>query len=133
MKRVLFICRDNACLSLIAHALGQRFAAEAFLSLSAGLSPAKEADPMAAALLSRVYRLDVGGWKPRGLEPLPPADLAVLLGEEVSGLSLPCPVIRLPLPHPDGQEEEAYGMVIEAIEKEIWRLRQEFLEGRYAK
>ena len=133
MKRVLFICRDNACLSLIAHALGQRFCRRCLFepfrrAVACQRSRSHGGRPPLPGIPIRCQRLDAPG---AGTPS--PADLAVLLGEEAIGLSLPCPVIRLPLPQPDGQEEEAYGMVIETIEKEIWRLRQEFLEGRYAK
>ena len=78
---------------------------------------------MAAALLPGIP-IDVSGWTPRGWNPFP-ADLAVLLGEEANWpiSALPC---HPPSPPAGRAGRRGLGMVIETIEKEIWRLRQKF-------
>jgi arsenate reductase len=49
--KMLFICRDNSALSIIAQALLNRWEEQGFRAFSAGSQPAVEVHPLAAALL----------------------------------------------------------------------------------
>lgn len=51
MKRVLFICGDNSCRSLMAEAFAARFGRGVIDAVSAGVTPAGETDRMAIAVM----------------------------------------------------------------------------------
>ena len=52
MKRVLFICEDNSCRSLMAEAFVARFGRGVIDAWSAGIAPANESDRIANAVMS---------------------------------------------------------------------------------
>ncbi len=89
MKKVLFVCRDNSCLSQMAEAFAARFGKGVIGARSAGISPAREGDRMArAALKERGF--ENGDFEPRGLDSLrgETFDLCVHFG---------CPEADIPL------------------------------------
>ena len=69
MKKVLFICRDNSCLSQMAEAFAARFGRGVIDARSAGITPAQEGDRMAKAAM-RERGFEVGEFAPRGLDSL---------------------------------------------------------------
>jgi protein-tyrosine-phosphatase len=66
MKKVLFICEDNSCRSLMAEAFVARFGKGVIEAESAGIAPAKEADRMATAVM-RERGFAIGKITPKGL------------------------------------------------------------------
>lgn len=88
MKRVLFICEDNSCLSLMAEAFAARFGNGVIDAASAGIAPARESDRMAAAIM-RERGFAVGDAAPKGLDSVSgkAVDLVVHFG---------CPEANLP-------------------------------------
>jgi arsenate reductase len=51
VKRVLFVCEDNSCLSLMAEAFAARFGKGIIDAVSAGITPGRAADRMATAVM----------------------------------------------------------------------------------
>ena len=84
--KILFLCRDNSALSIIAQALLNRSEGQGFRAFSAGSQPAVEVHPIAAALLKAN-----GIWS-QALEPkdcggfigqdAPPVDFVISLGAQ---------------------------------------------------
>ncbi|MCX6340013.1 MAG: hypothetical protein NTX71_08860 [Candidatus Aureabacteria bacterium] len=69
MKKIVFICRDNSCLSQMAEAFAVRFGKGIIDARSAGIHPAPEGDRMAKAAM-RERGFEVGEFTPRGLDSL---------------------------------------------------------------
>jgi len=69
MKKVLFVCRDNSCLSQMAEAFAARFGKGIIDARSAGIHPAPAGDLMAKAAM-RERGFAVGECTPRGLDSL---------------------------------------------------------------
>ncbi len=65
-KKVLFVCRENACRSQMAEGFFNTFATNAWAK-SAGIYPAKEADPMAIKVMKE-YGVDISQEKPKILK-----------------------------------------------------------------
>ena len=82
---VLFLCRDNSTLSIIAEALLKRWGGKLFRAFSAGLQAASGINPMAAQVLKsqRVWRDDL---RPRSCDEFaaptaPPMEFVSSVGE----------------------------------------------------
>jgi protein-tyrosine-phosphatase len=88
--RILFLCRDNSALSIIAQALLNRSEGSGFRAFSAARQPALEVHPLAAELLKAN-----GIWS----QALRPKDCARFLGQEGSPVNF---VISLGSQAPDG-------------------------------
>jgi arsenate reductase (thioredoxin) len=87
---ILFVCRDNSALSIIAQALLNRSEGSGFHALSAARQPALEVHPLAAELLKAN-----GIWSPA----LRPKDCARFLGQDAPPVNF---VISLGSQAPDG-------------------------------
>jgi arsenate reductase (thioredoxin) len=87
---ILFLCRDNSALSIIAQALLNRSQGSGFRAFSAARQPAPEVDPLAAELLKAN-----GIWS----QALRPQDCTGFLGQDASPVNF---VISLGSQAPDG-------------------------------
>jgi len=87
---VLFLCRDNSALSIIAQALLNRWEGQGFRAFSAGSLPAVEVHPLAAALLKAN-----GIWS----QALEPKDCGRFIGQGAEPVDF---VISLGAQRPDG-------------------------------
>lgn len=129
--KAAFVCVHNSCRSQIAEALGKLLAADVFESYSAGTEAAQEINRDAVRLMKQLYGIDMEqSQRPKLLDELPPVDIVVTMGCNVS-----CP--RLPCKHredwglndPSGKDDEAFITVIRSIEQKIKLLCKQ-LEGR---
>ncbi len=124
-KKLLFLCRENACRSQMAGAFAQVLAAERFDVATGGSTPAPKTDPnMAAAMSER--GVDMAFRAPQSIEAAlahgtPDVVVSMGCGEE-------CPVIpgvrRLDwdLPDPAGRPLEVMRAVRDDIEARVKRL-----------
>ena len=88
--KILFLCRDNSALSIIAQALLNRWEGQGFRAFSAGSQPTVEVHPLAAALLKAN-----GIWS----QALEPKDCGGFIGRDATTVDF---VISLGAQPPDG-------------------------------
>ncbi|MCX7856446.1 MAG: NAD(P)H-dependent oxidoreductase [Deltaproteobacteria bacterium] len=89
-KRILFLCRENACRSQMAEAFFQLYGGDQFEALSAGDKPASQVNPKAIEVMAE-QGLDIFYRKPKNLNNLlglAPFDWIVTMGCEIN-----CPVV----------------------------------------
>ena len=127
-KKVLFVCKHNACRSQMAQAFLEFYGGDRFEALSAGDDPWKEIHPMTFQLMAE-KGLDLYFRKPKHIEDIledAPFDLVVSMGCEVS-----CPMVpgkrfvQWDLEDPIGKPIEVGREVRDLIEKKV----KELLEG----
>ncbi|MCS7280270.1 MAG: NAD(P)H-dependent oxidoreductase [Desulfobacterota bacterium] len=124
-KRILFLCRENACRSQMAEALFQHHAKGEFEALSAGESPASFVNPNAVEAMREVG-IDIMFRRPKSLERLNsmfPIDFAITMGCEGS-----CPafiakrVFEWKIEDPSGKPLEKFREVRDTIDRKIIEL-----------
>lgn len=125
MTRVAFICVHNSCRSQIAEALGKRFAADVFESYSAGTELKDHINPDAVRLEKELYGIDMElTQRPKLLEDIPPVDIVVTMGCNVTCPFLPCKHREdWGLEDPTGKSDEEFKQVIDLIEHKILELK----------
>jgi len=132
--KVAFVCVHNSCRSQMAEAIAKVLAAEVFTAYSAGTCIKDRIDPLAVAVIKELYQVDMEETqKPKPLQSLPPIDILVTMGCNVS-----CP--NLPAKHredwgladPAGKPKEEFVKVAGLIEGKIKDLAQRIREGRLA-
>jgi len=125
--KVAFICVHNSCRSQIAEALGKRLAGDAFESYSAGTEQRERINPDAVRLMKEIYGIDMEKTqRPKLLEALPPVDVVVTMGCNVSCPYLPCRRREdWGLDDPTGKPDGEFRAVIGKIEENVLRLRDE--------
>ena len=127
MQKVAFVCVHNSCRSQIAEALGRHLAADAFESYSAGTEQKDHINPDAVRLMKKLYHIDMEaqGQHSKLLSDLPPVDVVVTMGCNVSCPFLPCKWREdWGLDDPTGKSEEEYIKVIKEIEGKVLALRE---------
>ena len=88
---VAFICVHNSCRSQMAEAIAKYTAAESFEAYSAGTEIKPEINADAVAVIKELYGTDMTRTQhPKLLSALPPVDIAVTMGCNVTCPSLPC-------------------------------------------
>ena len=83
-KKVLFVCRENACRSQMAAAFARKMAGDRFEVESAGSAPAEEINPMMVKAMTE-KEIDMAYLKPDSIKDLPDGwhpDLVVSMGCE---------------------------------------------------
>lgn len=125
MTRVAFICVHNSCRSQIAEALGKHFAADIFESYSAGTELKDRINPDAVRLAKELYGIDMELiQRPKLLEDIPPVDIVVTMGCNVTCPFLPCKHREnWGLEDPTGKSDEEFKQVIDLIEHKILELK----------
>ena len=80
-RNILFLCQDNACLSLIAEAIARRLSPPRTQVFSAGLKP-QGMDPRVRTIMEEVG-INVSSYRPKGLDAIPvrDIDLIIVLGK----------------------------------------------------
>ena len=123
--KVAFICVHNSCRSQIAEALGKHLAGDVFESYSAGTKTKDRINPDAVRLMKQLYGIDMElAQRPKLISQLPPIDIVVTMGCNVSCPFLPCKHSEdWGLDDPTGKGDEAFLAVIRAIEEKVIRLR----------
>ena len=125
MIKVAFICTHNSCRSQIAEALGRKYAKDVFESYSAGTQIKDHINPDAVRLMKQRYGIDMEETqKPKLLQELPEVDIVVTMGCGVQCPYLPCRERQdWGLEDPTGKGDEAFGLVIDIIERNILALK----------
>ena len=123
--RVAFVCVHNSCRSQIAEALGKALAADTFESYSAGTETKPRINQDAVRLMKQLHGIDMEETqRSKLLAELPPVDIVVTMGCNVSCPTLPCRHREdWGLEDPTGQPGEAFEATIRAIEERILELR----------
>ena len=130
MKKVAFICVHNSCRSQMAEALGRKLASDVFESYSAGTETKPQINPDAVRLMKTVHGIDMErNQYSKLLEALPDIDIAVTMGCNVHCPWLPCSHREdWGLEDPSGKSDDAFLLIMKAIEEKILDLRTRILE-----
>lgn len=129
---VAFVCTHNSCRSQIAEALGRKLAGDVFESCSAGTELKDQIDRGAHRLMLERYGVDMDaeGQRSKLVNEIPRPDIVVRMGCAVQ-----CPIVPAMktedwgLSDPTGEPDETYLEVMDAIESNILRLKQELSGG----
>jgi arsenate reductase len=131
--KVAFICVHNSCRSQIAEALGKHFAGDVFESYSAGTEVKPQINQDAIRLMKELYGIDMElTQRPKLLEDIPPIDIVITMGCNVTCPYLPCKYREdWGLGDPTGKDDKEFISVIREIEDKIKQLAI-YLKGLYA-
>ena len=123
--KVAFVCVHNSCRSQMAQALGTLLASEVFESYSAGTETVPRINQDAVRLMKERYGVDMEQTQYSKLvSQLPPVDIVVTMGCNVSCPTLPCSHREdWGLEDPTGKPDEAFLKTIRLIEEKILDLK----------
>ena len=123
--KVAFVCVHNSCRSQIAEALGKMLAADSFDSYSAGTETKPQINQDAIRLMKQLYHIDMEQTQySKLLSAIPPVDIVITMGCNVSCPSLPCRYREdWGLDDPTGKSDESFLEVIHSIEKKVLGLK----------
>lgn len=129
--KVAFVCVHNSCRSQIAEALGKVLAADSFDSYSAGTETKPKINQDAIRLMKQFYHVDMEQTQySKLLSAIPPVDIVITMGCNVSCPSLPCRYREdWGLDDPTGKSDESFLEVIHGIEKEVLGLKSRIDNG----
>lgn len=127
--KVAFICVHNSCRSQIAEALGKHLAGDVFESYSAGTETKPQINQDAVRLMKEIYGIDMEKTQySKLLEDILPVDVVVTMGCNVQCPFLPCKYREdWGLDDPTGKDDQAFRLVIAAIEKNILQLKDRIM------
>ena len=131
MKRVAFICVHNSCRSQMAEALGKKLAADVFESCSGGTETKPAINRDAVRLMLREHGIDMdAAQSSKLLSELPPVDIVVTMGCNVSCPNLPCSHREdWGFDDPTGKDDAEFLSVMHAIEEKILNLKSRIRSG----
>lgn len=129
--KVAFVCVHNSCRSQIAEALGKLLAADVFDSYSAGTETKPQINPDAVRLMKQLYSVDLEREQySKRLDEIPPVDIVITMGCNVSCPSLPCQYREdWGLDDPTGKGDDVFSEVIRSIEKKVLDLKRRVDSG----
>lgn len=124
MKRVLFVCVENACRSQMAEAFARRLGAGRFEAYSAGSRPAGGVNPWSATFMAeRGYDLSAHGSKPLSAFEGQSFDAVVTMGCGDACPWLPAARhVDWALPDPKALPDDGFRAVRDEIERRVQRL-----------
>ena len=127
--KVAFICVHNSCRSQIAEALGRYLAGDVFESYSAGTETKPQINQDAVRLMKEIYGIDMEATQySKLLADIPAVDIVITMGCNVQCPFLPCKYREdWGLDDPTGKDDQAFRLVIAAIEKNILQLKERIL------
>lgn len=123
--KVAFVCVHNSCRSQIAETLGKLLASDVFDSYSAGTEAKPQINQDAVRLMKQLYGVDMEQTQhSKLLVELPPEDIVITMGCNVSCPSLPCRYREdWGLDDPTGKEDRFFIEVIRSIEEKVLYLK----------
>lgn len=123
--KVAFVCVHNSCRSQIAEALGKMLAADSFDSYSAGTETKPQINQDAVRLMKQLYHIDMEQTQySKLLSAIPPVDILITMGCNVSCPSLPCRYREdWGLDDPTGKSDDSFLEVIHSIEEKVLGLK----------
>ena len=121
-----FVCVHNSCRSQIAEALGKLLAADVFDSYSAGTETKPQINQDAVRLVKQLYGVDMEQTQhSKLLADIPPVDVVVTMGCNVSCPSLPCKHREdWGLDDPTGKSDAEFLETIQAIDRQVNVLKE---------
>ena len=124
--KVAFVCVHNSCRSQIAEALGKLLAADVFDSYSAGTETKPQINQDAVRLVKQLYGVDMEQTQhSKLLADIPPVDVVVTMGCNVSCPSLPCKRREdWGLDDPTGKSDAEFLETIQAIDRQVNVLKE---------
>ena len=123
--KVAFVCVHNSCRSQMAEALGKALAGDVFESYSAGTETKPQINQDAVRLMKDRHGIDMEATqRSKLLADIPPVDVVVTMGCNVSCPFLPCSQREdWGLEDPSGQPDETFVQTIRAIEAKVLDLK----------
>lgn len=112
----------------MAEAIGDYYAGDKFEFHSAGTELADRINPDAVRLIKQRFDIDMEAddQRPKLIADLPPVDILITMGCNVSCPALPCKVREdWGLEDPSGKDDQEFTKVIDIIEAKAKRLRDE--------
>ena len=124
--KVAFVCVQNSCRSQIAEALGKLLAADVVDSYSAGTETKPQINQDAVRLVKQLYGVDMEQTQhSKLLADIPPVDVVVTMGCNVSCPSLPCKHREdWGLDDPTGKSDAEFLETIQAIDRQVNVLKE---------
>ncbi len=126
--KVLFVCRENTCRSVMAESVFRKLSSEKHDVLSAGVKSSEKFDEMTLRVLER-RGYPPAGSAPRKLEDvdLNDFDIVILVCDEAECVILDHPgVERWTIKDPKGKDEKDYCETLEIIEEKVVHLLRRF-------
>ncbi len=119
--KVAFVCVHNSCRSQMAQALGTLLASQVFDSYSAGTETVPRINQDAVRLMKERYGVDMEQTQYSKLvSQLPPVDIVVTMGCNVSCPTLPCSHREdWGLEDPTGKADEEFLAVMDTIAEKV--------------
>ncbi len=119
--KVAFVCVHNSCRSQMAQALGTLLASEVFESYSAGTETVPRINQDAVRLMKERYGVDMEQTQySKLITQLPPVDIVVTMGCNVSCPTLPCSHREdWGLEDPTGKADEEFLAVMDTIAEKV--------------
>ena len=119
--KVAFVCVHNSCRSQMAQALGTLLASQVFDSYSAGTETVPRINQDAVRLMKERYGVDMEQTQYSKLvSQLPPVDIVVTMGCNVSCPTLPCSHREdWGLEDPTGKADEEFLAVMDIIAEKV--------------
>lgn len=119
--KVAFVCVHNSCRSQMAQALGTLLASEVFDSYSAGTETVPRINQDAVRLMKERYGVDMEQTQySKLITQLPPVDIVVTMGCNVSCPTLPCSHREdWGLEDPTGKADEEFLAVMDTIAEKV--------------
>lgn len=119
--KVTFVCVHNSCRSQMAQALGTLLAGEVFDSYSAGTETVPRINQDAVRLMKERYGVDMEQTQySKLITQLPPVDIVVTMGCNVSCPTLPCSHREdWGLEDPTGKADEEFLAVMDTIAEKV--------------
>ena len=129
--KVVFVCVHNSYRSQIAEALGKLRASDVFDSYSAGTETKPQINQDAVRLMKQLYSVDMEQTQhSKLLWELPPVEIVITTGCNVSCPSLPCRYREdWGLDDPTGKDDGCFMEVIRSIEEKVLSLKHRVESG----
>ncbi|MEG1631768.1 MAG: arsenate reductase ArsC [Hydrogenoanaerobacterium sp.] len=127
--KVAFVCVHNSCRSQIAEALGKYLASDVFESYSAGTETKPQINQDAVRLMKQFYSIDMEQTQhSKLLEDIPPVDIVVTMGCNVTCPFLPCKHREdWGLNDPTGKSDAEFARTIKLIHSKIEDLQRRII------
>lgn len=130
--KVAFICVHNSCRSQMAEAISKIIASDTFEAFSAGTETKPQINQDAVTVIKELYGVDMNATQTsKLLEAIPPVDVVVTMGCNVSCPFLPCSHREdWGLEDPTGKSKEEFVRTAQTIEEKIKDLEQRIKEKK---
>jgi arsenate reductase len=121
MKKIVFVCVENACRSQMAQGFAEAFGKGKLEVYSAGSRPSPHINPLAIEVMKE-KDIDLSHRRPKGLNDLPPVEMDYLI---TMGCEETCPavparkMIEWEIPDPKGKPIDVFREIRNIIEEKV--------------